>query len=171
MKTKRLLCLALLFGLLLASRSGGAPAVAAEDTEVRTMEYSQLMHYIIDCDGSMVLVNFWATWCGPCLKEMPGLIKLREEIPEDKLHIVAISLDYDPKTYAGYLERNPLNFPSFLAAPDLMTLLEIQSIPKILLFDCQGMEIVSHDGYIPIEELRPKIEDQLAAVDKEKCPQ
>jgi len=52
-----------------------------------------------------------------------------------------------------------------------MKLLEIQSIPKILLYDCEGMEIVSHDGYIPLEELRPKLEELLAAIDKEKCPQ
>ncbi len=163
--------LALLLVLALLAMPWGTHAGAPEKPEIRTMDYSQLMRYIIDCEGSMVLVNFWATWCGPCLKEMPGLIKLREEIAEDKLHIMGISLDYDPKTYAGYLERNALNFPSFLAAPDLMKLLEIQSIPKMLLFDCEGMEIVSHEGYIPLEELRPKIEDLLAAVDKDKCSQ
>lgn len=44
-------------------------------------------------DGGVTLVNFWATWCPPCLKELPGMDKLQAEMAEDGLNIVAISLD------------------------------------------------------------------------------
>jgi len=44
-------------------------------------------------DGSVTLVNFWATWCPPCLKELPGMDKLQTELEEDGLNVVAISLD------------------------------------------------------------------------------
>ncbi len=161
MRSRSLGILALTLSLVLF-----ATVCPAQKTEVRRMDYDGLMDYIIDCKGAIVLVNFWATWCGPCLKELPGLMLLREEIPEDKLRIVGVSLDYDPKTFASYVAKKKINFPNYLAAPDLMDLLEIQSIPKMLLFDCDGMEIISHEGYIPLEELRPKIEALLPGAAK-----
>jgi len=45
-------------------------------------------------DDSVTLVNFWATWCPPCLKELPGMDKLQAELEEDGLDVVAISLDH-----------------------------------------------------------------------------
>lgn len=134
------------------------PARAAE---VPRMDYDQLMDYVIEREGTVVLVNFWATWCGPCLKELPSLMHLREEISPERLDIVGVSLDYDPKAVAVFLERKQVNFPNYIASPDLMELLQIRSIPKMLLYDTQGMEVISHEGYVPLEELRPVIEEHL----------
>lgn len=45
-------------------------------------------------DGGVTLVNFWATWCPPCLKELPGMDKLQAELKDDGLNVAAISLDH-----------------------------------------------------------------------------
>jgi cytochrome c biogenesis protein CcmG, thiol:disulfide interchange protein DsbE len=53
--------------------------------------------------GRVVLLNFWATWCPPCIQEMPALIQLHHEHPE--LAIVAVSIDEDPEAYSRFLLR------------------------------------------------------------------
>lgn len=54
--------------------------------------------------GHVVIVNFWATWCTPCLEELPSLLALKRELPG--VEIVAISQDEDPQTYAHFLLSN-----------------------------------------------------------------
>lgn len=144
----------LLLAVLMCPHNGAAG-------DVPRLDYDQLMNYVIKHEGKVVLVNFWATWCGPCLKEMPGLMQLRDEISPERLQIVGVSLDYDPKAVDAYLDKNKVNFPNYIASPDLMGLLQIRSIPKMLLYDTDGMEVVSHEGYVPLKELRPKIQEHL----------
>ena len=53
--------------------------------------------------GKVVLVNFWATWCGPCIVEMPSLLALHHEQPD--LVILAVSVDEDPDAYKEFIAR------------------------------------------------------------------
>jgi len=134
-----------------AEQGAGAPA----------MSYDELMQYIVKHKGRVVLISFWATWCGPCLKEIPGLVKLRTDYPEDKLALIGVALDFDPATLASYLRRTNLNFPNYHAGQELMNLMQIHAIPKMLVYDTEGHEVINHAGYIPVEELRPKLDALL----------
>jgi peroxiredoxin len=58
--------------------------------------------------GRVVLLNFWATWCPPCIQEMPGLIALHHERPD--LAIVAVSIDDDSEAYSQFLARRHVDF-------------------------------------------------------------
>jgi peroxiredoxin len=53
--------------------------------------------------GRVVLLNFWATWCGPCVEEMPSLLDLHHRQPD--LVILAVSIDDDPNAYASFIAR------------------------------------------------------------------
>ena len=57
--------------------------------------------------GQVVLLNFWASWCIPCVQELPGLLQLHRERPD--LAILAVSIDTDQDAYARFIERRHVN--------------------------------------------------------------
>ena len=64
--------------------------------------------------GHVVLLNFWATWCAPCIVEMPGLEALQQQLPQ--LRVIGVAFDEDAPTYQAYLARHPVSFFSVLDA-------------------------------------------------------
>jgi cytochrome c biogenesis protein CcmG, thiol:disulfide interchange protein DsbE len=107
---------ALLACLLLAAASGcdrgsrpeqlgrPAPLIAVNDGE-HAVDLRALR-------GHVVLLNFWASWCGPCLAEMPGLAALQAQLPDVK--VIGVAFDEDAATYQAYLARRPVPFLTVL---------------------------------------------------------
>ena len=62
--------------------------------------------------GQVVVLNFWASWCAPCIAEMPALEALQNQLPEVK--VIGIAFDEDAATYSTYLARHPVTFLSVL---------------------------------------------------------
>jgi len=62
----------------------------------------------------LLMINVWATWCGPCRHEMPSLQRLAQQLGEDRLELVGLSVDMDEHVVREYLIENKINFPSFL---------------------------------------------------------
>lgn len=88
--------------------------------------------------GQVVLLNFWATWCPPCVQEMPGLIELHHERPD--LAILAVSIDEDPDAYFRFLARRHVDFttvrdPGQTAAK----LYHTEGWPETYIIDRQGV--------------------------------
>jgi cytochrome c biogenesis protein CcmG/thiol:disulfide interchange protein DsbE len=62
--------------------------------------------------GKLLLLNFWATWCPPCIEEIPGLNDMARELGPKGLVILGVSVDKDPEIYKKFLENNPLAYPT-----------------------------------------------------------
>ena len=58
--------------------------------------------------GKVVVLNFWATWCSPCVAELPSLLQLHRELPN--VVVLGVSIDEDPDAYRSFLERRHVNF-------------------------------------------------------------
>ena len=97
--------------------------------------------------GKVVFINLWATWCGPCKAEMPGIQSLAEKLKDEPIEFVMLSVDREvalPKVTA-FLEKNAYTFPVFMPQGYLPEQLQVPSIPTTF--------IVSKEGKILVKEL------------------
>jgi peroxiredoxin len=88
--------------------------------------------------GKVVLVNFWATWCPPCRKEMPDMEALYQHFAPKGLVIFGIS-DEDASKVSGYIAAHPVSYPILIdAGRKVNELYQIEGIPKSFLYDREG---------------------------------
>src|SRR5581483_6923932 len=97
-----------------------------------------------DYKGKTVLLNFWATWGGPCVKEMPSLDRLQAEMGKDKFVGLPLSLDgpSKPRVAPLYADKKPANRGIYFDKGNkVVGALDISVLPTSMLVDAQGREI------------------------------
>jgi thiol-disulfide isomerase/thioredoxin len=167
----------LVAGLVLVFRSDvGAPPVvrgtAAPDFDLPRLET------ILDADpdparserlslqdlrGRVVLVNFWASWCEPCEREMPAMERLHRSLPEDAFALVAIAIDENPKDVVSFQDRMQLSFPILLdPSGRVYAAYQTMGVPESLLIDAEGRIVERYVG--PREWDAPEYEDRIRAL-------
>jgi len=102
--------------------------------------------------GKVILVNFWATWCAPCRKEMPMLNRLSSEWGRRGIQVVGIALDNKPEVVA-FVRQNKIRYPIWLGDDQSMDLLPALGnaaigLPFTVLLDRQGRQIASWTGQL-----------------------
>ncbi len=96
--------------------------------------------------GKLVLVNVWATWCGPCRAELPSLAALsKNEKLKDKLVVLCVSGDDRPEQLREFLKRNALDFPAYFV-PELPPEFVTEGIPATFLISRDGKLLASDVG-------------------------
>ena len=96
------------FRLVTFKRSIAAPEFMLKNLSGDTVRLEQFR-------GDYILLNFWATWCPPCVKEMPSMERLQQKFKHKGIHVVAISLDKEPEAkIAAFVARLNLTFPILL---------------------------------------------------------
>ena len=101
-----------------------------------------------DYRGRIVLLNFWATWCAPCIAHLPKLRELAAELPADRFALVAISGDEELETVTRFIQDEPMPWTNWHAgeASDLERLLRIRGYPTYLLADENGTILTRTGG-------------------------
>ncbi|MEE4379859.1 MAG: TlpA disulfide reductase family protein [Candidatus Competibacteraceae bacterium] len=84
-----------------------APAFTLEDPEGKR-------YTLADFQGKVTIVNFWATWCPPCVKEMPSLQRAWEQLRQEDIQVIAINMGQDREDIAYFLSKYPVDFPLLL---------------------------------------------------------
>jgi len=104
---------------------------------------------LADYKGKIVLLNFWATWCGPCVKEMPSLDRLQAEMGKDRFVVLPLSLDGPtrPKVAPFYEDKKLSHLGVYFdKGRKAMQALDISILPTSILVDAQGREIGRLEG-------------------------
>ena len=99
--------LVLLFGILL-----GLGINYASSQEIETIDRNGLKTYLHQNDDTTYVLNFWATWCKPCVEEMPDFLKLNREMQNERFKMVLISLDFPSQVESRlipYIEENNID--------------------------------------------------------------
>ncbi len=115
--------------------------------------------------GKVVFLDFWASWCPPCLSSLPQLEALRGEFPSDQFQIVAINVDRDPRKALELLARHPVGYPSASDPKgEWPERFAVPTMPSSYLIDRQGVVRHVHAGFRDgdIEALRAQIAALLA---------
>jgi peroxiredoxin len=97
--------------------------------------------------GKTVLLNFWATWCPPCIQEMPSLEALHRRFAGKNFQVLTINLDERPQNVEFFLKRTPLTFPIlFDPHGDVAALYSTYQLPETYLIDPKGRVLKKYIG-------------------------
>lgn len=110
-----------------------APDFALTDLNGNTVKLS-------DYKGNVIILDFWATWCGPCRRGIPEFIELQDEYGEDNLTILGISVDQgDLSVVPAFADKYGINYPVLYANHDVQRKYgPIRSIPTAFIIDKEG---------------------------------
>ncbi len=127
--------------------SAVAPSTLAPDFTLHTLGGPNLR--LQEQRGRVVLVNFWATWCGPCRQEMPQLSKLYEKYRAAGFVLLGVNVDDDVHRAADLAARLGLKFPVLLDTDKAVSRqYDLSSMPSTVLIDRDGRVRYVHRGYL-----------------------
>jgi cytochrome c biogenesis protein CcmG, thiol:disulfide interchange protein DsbE len=114
--------------------------------------------------GKVVYVDFWASWCPPCLKSFPQLNKLRNKLNDQGFEVIGINVDQETKDATNFIKDHPVDFV-LAKDPEGETpeKFGLQAMPTSYLVDAQGKVIYVHEGFRDgdIDEIEKKVKAAL----------
>src|SRR5690606_2680103 len=106
-----------------------------------------------DLKGQVVMINFWATWCGPCRQEMPLLDKLYAKYKPMGFTMLGVNVEPDSTLAAGFLAKTPVTFPIlFDTQREVSKLYQVAGMPSTAIIARKGSLRWVHKGYKPGDE-------------------
>jgi peroxiredoxin len=158
--------LALAIGLAIGSAASAADAgQKAPDFTAPALDGGKSLS-LAAYRGKVVYLDFWASWCPPCLTSLPLLEDLRKEFPGDQFQILAVNVDQDPAKARKFLARTRVGYPSATDPKGLIPeSFGIETMPTSFLIDRAGVIRYVHHGFRKgdVAPLRERIKNLVAA--------
>ena len=159
---------------LFVSLSGGGTA-AAKTCQVGERDCLPDVNYIDtlglaytpkSLTGKVVVVNFWATWCAPCLKEIPDLSRVYDQHKAHGLVVLGVMTDDpDNQTLLNFQSDNMMSYPVVRASSDILAAFDFptkRAIPITMIYDRRGKKAHHHVGQLHAEQLARYVDPLLA---------
>ena len=133
--------------------------VAAPDFTGELMDGTSIT--LSELQGKPVIINFWATWCGPCVKEMPAFERLKDDFG-DKIGIIAVNCGDDAGTVKDFVEENGYTFPVVLdEGYSISMLYPTNSIPYTVVLDADGKVTHISTGALDADTMYERYKEAL----------
>ena len=141
-----LLCLAGLQTAGAASVSGPAPDFTLKSLSGKNLKLSEMA-------GNVVLINFWASWCGPCRQEMPLLNDLHNKYEALGFSVIGVNVEEQSDNARGFISDFPVDFPILLDTRNQVSkMYNVIAMPTTVVVDRDGNMRFLHKGYKPGDE-------------------
>jgi len=138
------------------------PEVGMSAPELTLMGLDGTPHALSDYRGKVVMLNFWASWCGHCRSEIPALESVYEEYRDRGFEIVAVSVGEDPAELKAFVEENGMTFVVLADTQGAaMAPYQLQSVPTSYFLDAEGVIRQVYHGAIPEDILRGIVQELL----------
>jgi cytochrome c biogenesis protein CcmG/thiol:disulfide interchange protein DsbE len=141
-------------------QSGGMTAVS-ERREMPALEMAQLdggTWKMAEHRGQVVLVNYWATWCGPCWEETPGLVRLSRELGPKGLAVVGVSIDQGGRAKVKeFVDEFHVPYPVAFPEPMSQMAMGMEGVPTTVLVDREGRVAKTYVGAAREGDLREDV--------------
>jgi peroxiredoxin len=143
---------ALLFVALAATpalaNKGALDGEEAPDFALKSLDGENLR--LSEYRGEVVMINFWATWCGPCRQEMPLLDELYNRYERVGFQLLGVNIDDDPRRAMAMAEELGISFPVlFDDRKQVSELYRVEAMPVTVILDREGVVRYTHYGYKP----------------------
>ena len=134
------------------------PATAELRPDLEFRDLNGQPHRLSEWNGKLVLLNFWATWCGPCLHEMPMLVDAQAQNGARGLQVVGVAMD-EREPVAQMSARLQLNYPVMAGGAEIGTAMdqlgdELGALPFSVLIAADGRILGRRSGALSAEELK-----------------
>lgn len=158
---------ALAAGATAPARAGSAPAPApAPDFSLPARAGGELS--LAGLRGNVVLINFWATWCGPCRQEMPYLEQIWQRYKGLGFTLLGVNVEEDSAGAVKWLEQVPVSFPVLFDRENRVSrLYDVTAMPSTVIVDRRGQVRFVHYGYTKGTE--NAYQDQVRTLIREKA--
>jgi len=161
-----------LFVLLTLIHCGGNPhdGNPTSDFDFNLPDLKGNLHALKDFRGEVVVLNFWATWCPPCLEETPKLKDLHLRYKDSGVHVIGIALDKDSLDLVRpFVKANNISYTILKGDQEIFTTLsagssveEFKGVPTTLIIDRKGRIRERFDGSFELEQLEDRLRSLLA---------
>lgn len=149
------LIIALLLTVFTLSSIAGELSGPAPEFTLRTIDGKKAN--LSDYKNQVVMINFWASWCGPCRQEMPLLNELYDTYKKAGFALLSVNLDENLAAAQKFLDKTPVTFPVLLdPTGKVAELYQSQAMPSSYFIDRKGNLAYLHQGYRPGEEAEYK---------------
>jgi len=123
-----------------------APGFTLQSVDGKTVTLGQFK-------GDVVMINFWASWCGPCRQEMPLLDDIYKQYKDMGFVLLGINVEPDASNANGWLKKTPVSYPILYDPKSAVSqLYQVQAMPTTVIIDRQGIVRYVHNGYLPGDE-------------------